>query len=222
MLAKLLKIQDKSYREFNAKLIPNSKPMIGCRIPQIKLLAKEVVKEKNYHTFLANIPHQYHDEDILHMLILNLLTDYQELIQYLKLFVPHITNWAVCDTFKFPKKMLKGYANEFYLFVQNCLNSKETYPLRFGYVMLLGSFIDDEHIHEIIEYTKLKSDSYYVNMAIAWLFQGIMLRYYEQGLLVLQERQLSRFVHNKAISKCIDSFRITAEQKIELKALRIK
>ena len=57
----LFKLQDKKYKDFQAKLFPtlNSKSIIGIRTPELKSLAKKVIKENNYLDFLNDLPHNY-------------------------------------------------------------------------------------------------------------------------------------------------------------------
>ena len=70
---KLLAIQDKEYRDFQAKLIPtvDQKRIIGTRTPQLRDLAKELLKTYDCSLFLDDLPHKYFDEDQLHAFILS-------------------------------------------------------------------------------------------------------------------------------------------------------
>jgi len=50
---RLFCLQDLKYKEFNQKLVPTVNPdtMIGVRIPQLRQLAKEMVKEEDVKDF---------------------------------------------------------------------------------------------------------------------------------------------------------------------------
>ena len=42
---KLLELQDEEYKEFNSNLCPNTKNIIGIRIPILRNYAKELLKK---------------------------------------------------------------------------------------------------------------------------------------------------------------------------------
>ena len=60
---KLFKLQDKKYQELQYKIIPNVDNIIGVRTPELRKLAKKLVKENNYKSFLEELPHKYFDEN---------------------------------------------------------------------------------------------------------------------------------------------------------------
>ena len=57
----LFKLQDKKYRDFQIKLIPNIDidSVIGVRTPELRALAKKIVKERDYSKFLNELPHRF-------------------------------------------------------------------------------------------------------------------------------------------------------------------
>ncbi len=59
-------------------------------------------------------------------------------------------------------------------------------------------------------------------MMIAWYFATALAKRYEEVLPYLEERRLSDWVHNKTIQKAVESYRITPEQKMYLRTLRVK
>ena len=62
---RLFKLQDKEYKEFQSKLIPNINKdnIIGIRIPHLRKLAKEIAKENQRGEFLNSLPHKYYEEN---------------------------------------------------------------------------------------------------------------------------------------------------------------
>ena len=68
----------------------------------------------------------------------------------------------------------------------------------------------------------LRSEEYYVRMAIAWYFQTALAKRYDEILPYLEKKRLDPWVHNKTIQKCTESRRMTAEQKAYLRKLKIK
>ncbi len=75
---KLFKLQDKKYRSFQIKLIPNidSDTIIGVRTPELRNYAKQLVKSSSYSSFLNDLPHKYFDENQLHAFIISELKNY--------------------------------------------------------------------------------------------------------------------------------------------------
>ena len=68
----------------------------------------------------------------------------------------------------------------------------------------------------------VRSEEYYINMMIAWYFATALAKQYEAILPYLEEGRLDPWVHNKAIQKSVESFRISDERKEYLKTLRIR
>ena len=66
------------------------------------------------------------------------------------------------------------------------------------------------------------SEEYYVNMMIAWYFATALAKQYDTILPYFQQRMLDPWTHNKAIQKAIESYRITEEQKVYLRTLKVK
>ena len=59
-------------------------------------------------------------------------------------------------------------------------------------------------------------------MMIAWYFATALAKRYELVLPYLEEKSLDVWVHNKAIQKSVESYRITDEQKAYLKTLKFR
>jgi calcineurin-like phosphoesterase family protein len=78
----LFKKQEKGLIEFTKSLIPGIKEeVIGCRTPDIKDLARQMIKKDQHMSFLKNLPHKYHEENLLHGYILaRIKTTQEELI----------------------------------------------------------------------------------------------------------------------------------------------
>ena len=87
----LLSHKDQKYRDFTLPLIPNvdEKTFIGVRLPVIKKYAKEL-DDKSRTEFLNDLPHQYHEENILHAFILSNIKEYDLFINYLNAFLPYM------------------------------------------------------------------------------------------------------------------------------------
>lgn len=217
----LFKLQDISYKEFHSKLIPtvDKNTIIGIRIPLLRSYVKKIKYTKEADMFLNTLPHTYYDENVLHALLLSEMTDYEMFIKHIQVFLPYIDNWAVCDVLK--PKSIKKHKQIFIDEIKNWILSKDTYTIRFGVVMLMTYYLDEDYQKEYLTYLlQVKSDEYYVNMAISWFYATALAKHYDEVVEILKDKKLSVWIHNKTIQKAIESFRITKEQKEELKKLK--
>ncbi len=221
---KLFMMQDKEYRNFTAKSIPNIDidKIIGVRIPDIRALAKEIKNEDYIDNFLDELPHTYHEENLLHGIILGIkYKDIDLLLNKLDAFLKYVDNWAVTDIIS--PKLFKKYPDKVYKHIKKWINSKYEYKIRFGVVSLLQFFLDDNYRHEELELVmNIKYDSYYVNMAIAWFYSFALIKQYDDTIKIFENKILDKWIHNKSIQKAIESYRVSDEQKAYLKTLKIR
>ena len=220
---RLFKMQDLKYREFSAKLIPNIgiDKIIGVRIPDIRKLAKEIKDDVYVEEFLKELPHKYQEEYLLHGMILSYYKDIDLLLKELDKFLEYVDNWAVTDIIS--PKIFKKYPDKVYKYIVKWVNSKNEYKIRFGLVSLLQFYLGDNYKKEILDLvSSIKSESYYVKMAIAWFYSFALIKRYDDTIKLFEERCLDKWIHNKSIQKAIESYRISDERKEYLKNLKIK
>ena len=219
----LLSLQDKKYRDFQIKLIPTIDPetVVGVRTPDLRKMAKELLKRDDLADFLGELPHELFEENQLHAFMLSAMKDYDECIEGLQVFLPFIDNWATCD--QLSPKVFKKHKEELLSHIKEWLKSDETYTLRFAIGMLMEHYLDDEFDMAYPEtVSAVESEEYYVNMMRAWYFATALAKQYDAVLPYIENKRLDDWTHNKAIQKSVESYRITPEQKQYLKSLKIK
>ena len=219
----LKKLQDLKYRDMQVKIIPNLEPssIIGVRTPELKAMAKEILKSGDYEDFLNDLPHKYFEENQLHAFIVSGMKDADECFEELEKFLPYVDNWATCD--QMSPKIFKKHKDELLKRVKVWIASGEPYTIRFGVGMLMEHFLDDNYDTKYpAMVAKLRSDEYYVNMMIAWYFATALAKQYDTIIPYIEKKKLDKWTHNKAIQKSVESYRITDEQKAYLKTLKIK
>ncbi len=217
----LFKLQDKKYKDFQSKLVPNIDPntIIGIRTPELRNLSKELIKE-NYASFLDDLPHKYYEENLVHFFIISMIKDFDECISKVDKFLPYVDCWPVCDQAS-PKCFKKNH-KKLIPHIKNWLKSKKTYTIRFGIRMLMNEFLDKDFKPEYLEWiSNIKSEEYYVNMMIAWYFATALAKQYEYTIPYMQNQKLNKWTHNKTIQKAIESYRIDLQKKEYLKKLKI-
>ena len=218
----LFKLQDKKYRDFQSKLIPNVNldAVIGVRTPELRKLAKKYEKKEDISMFLEVLPHRYFDENQLHAFIISERKDYKRCIEETNRFLPFIDNWATCD--QLSPKIFKKNKVDLLKEIYEWITSSNTYTVRFAIGMLMQHFLDDDFD---IKYPKLvakiKSEEYYINMMIAWYFATALAKQYDKIIPFIENKKLDKWTHNKTIQKAVESYRITEEQKSYLKTLKI-
>lgn len=221
----LFALKDENYRRFHAKLIPDIPidNIIGVRTPVLRKYAKEVVKLPEANIFLESLPHSYYEENNLHGALLPLLypKDIIAFMEQLERFLPYVDNWATCDMLS--PKIFKKHLPYVYERVQKWLQSDAVYTIRFGIVTLLGFYLDDAFEPEMLQLVaNVRSEEYYVNMAVAWYFSMALVKQYDATLPYIQNRVLEPWTHNKSIQKAIESRRIPQETKAYLRGLKIR
>ena len=218
---KLFELQDLKYRNFHSKLMPgiDKETIIGIRTPVLRKFAKEFAKTEAVEAFLKELPHQYYEENNLHMLLISDIKDCERCLAEVKRFLPYINNWATCDIPR-PKCFAKNKA-ELLPVIKEWIASGETYTIRYGIGTLMSFYLDEDFKPEYIEIAaEVGSEEYYVNMMIAWYLATALAKQWDATIPYLEERKLSPWVHRKTIQKAVESYRITDEQKVYLKSLR--
>ena len=216
----LFKLQDSEYRDFHARLVPNleKEAIIGVRLPQLRALAKELKPQTE--SFFKELPHRYYEENTLHAILISEISDFDKCVKELNEFLPYVDNWATCDSMR-PKSFKKN-RKKLISHIDEWLKSSHTYTVRFAVGMLMTHFLDEDFDEKYMEkVSRIKSDEYYINMMIAWYFQVALVKKWEFALPYLKEKRLSKWVHNKAIQKARESYRMTQEQKDLLKSLTV-
>lgn len=218
----LIELEDKEYADFQSKLVPNisREKIIGVRIPKARKLVKEI-REEEAKEFLADLPHYYYDENILHGLLISEIKDYTSTIEELDRFLQFVDNWAVCDIISPKVFRKKENRKELISDIRRWSKSNHTYTARFGLKMLMTHFLGDDFKKEYLEIPfSIKTDEYYLQMMIAWVFATALSKQWEETIKVLTEKKLETFIQNKTIQKARESRRITKEQKEFLKRLK--
>ena len=221
--ARLFEMQDLKYRDFTAKLTPTleKERIIGVRTPELRKYAVELSKTEDAAAFMAALPHLYQEENNLHAFLIERIADYDACVAALDAFLPYVDNWATCDSMspKCLKKQLPRLTGE----IRRWMASDRVYTVRFGMGMLMRHFLDDAFDPAYLDWVAaLRSEEYYINMMIAWFFATALAKQWDATLPFIVNCRLEPWVHNKAIQKAIESYRIPEDRKIWLRAQKIR
>ncbi len=203
---RLFALSDAAYRDFHSRLMPNvSKDrIIGVRVPKVRSLAKELIKEDKADDFINELPHRYYEENNLHAFIIAEIKDFDALIKEIERFLPFVDNWATCDSLR--PKAFKKNAEKLLPYIFSWLNSNEEYTVRFAIEMLMVHFLDDEFDEEYPRIISgIRSDKYYINMMISWYFATALAKQCDSIIPYITEKRLPDWVHNKTLQKIRES-----------------
>ena len=223
LFAILSSMADEKYRLFSCKLLPDAvrKTVIGVRLPRLRTLAKNMVKNGAYSIVLNSSIGSTMEEKMVYGMLIGYapLTDEQK-FEYLLKFVPKIDCWSVCDCvcvslkFKDKKKLwaflLKSYAK-----------STAEFELRFVLVMALNHFLEEKYLEDVLRLVEnISSPAYYVVMAQAWLLSMLYVKFPQSVLDFLTSHKVSTIVYAKTLQKILESRQISQIQREEIKNLR--
>lgn len=220
----LFSLRDEKYAAFSAKLIPTVPPdrFIGVRSPQLRALAKELMRDSNNQTIkqlsiIGELPHQYHEENMLHAYLLCEEKKYDILIEETERFLPYIDNWAVCDSLA-PRAFAR-HKEELLPRIRKWMAVEHEYTVRFGIGMLMRHFLDADFRPEHLQWVaEVGRGEYYIKMMQAWYFATALAKQWDATLPLLDT--LEGWVRGKSIQKALESYRVTDDHKTLLRNRR--
>lgn len=219
----LIELAEEKYQKFTAALIPNINNVLGVRLPELRKLAKMIAKS-DWRIYLEQADSEYFEEVMLQGMVIGYVqTDSVEFLRYVADFVPKIDNWSVCDSFCIGLKFTLANKETMWNFVQPYLVSKQDYDIRFGVVMLLDYYIEEEYISRVLErLDSIKHEGYYVKMAVAWALSICFVLLPEPTMNYLKSNSLDKMTYNKALQKITESYRVDQETKRLIRSMKRK
>ena len=214
LIDRLHSLADDKYRQFHKKLIPGEQTNIGVRSPQLKKIAAEL-KTGDWRGFIALSKDDFYEERVLQGLVIaGAKMDIDERLQLAEAFIPNINNWAVCDSFCSAFKPARQELIKIRSFIAPYLLSNDEYHVRFGAVMLLCHFINEEYIDSTLsDLTKISHPGYYAKMAVAWAISVCFVKFRDKTLPIISGQGLEPFIQNKSIQKIRESYRVDPMDK---------
>ena len=225
VLARLEALADGEYRALNETVTPGHGEMLGVRLPDLRALAKELLKGDWRGFLLASRAHPLFELRMLHGIALGgAKCGIGERIGLIDAFLPHVDNWAVCDTLCSSLKPRPAERDALFDYACACAETDVEFRKRFGLVMLMnGAFAEPAYVRRALDiYRRFAHPGYYARMGAAWGLATLYLRDRDGVLDILRSGALDDFTHNKAIQKIQESFRVTPEDKALARALRRK
>ncbi len=215
VIASLTAEADGKFKDFSSKIVNAGKPLIGVRTPTIKAIVKTISEEKAKE-YLSECKFEFFEDTLVYGLLIARLP-FGEFKRYLPVYLSNVDSWAHIDTFVASVKCVKSNYDAFFDFIKCGLFEAESFSLRFKIVALMDYYIEKELNFILNSLEKIDKKGYYNDMAIAWLLSVAFVKRKAETSEYLKNDNLSTFTHNAAIRKICDSFRVAAQDKIEIK-----
>lgn len=184
-------------------------------------ISKKIYKG-NYVSFLDNVKFKYYEVTVIYAYLISLIKDFNLQKKYINKLNKVNDCWATTDSIKFS---IKGNEDSYFKYALTLITSKKTFERRVGFRILFHYDKNIEYYDRILDVVKSNygENEYYVNMMISWLLCEFAIVNFNKIYEFLKDfNNTNEFVFRKSISKCMDSYRITEEQKDKLRNLRTK
>ena len=218
---RLMACGSEKYRDFQSKLVPNipKETILGVKTPDMRKIAKDIKGTKEAEMFLAQLPHRYFEENLVHFFLIAAIRDFDECAKAVEAFLPYVDCWPVCDQAS-PKVFAKNHKKLLPL-IRKWIGSEHVYTARFGIRMLMNEFLGEDFKPEYLEWVaSVPGEDYYVRMMVAWYFATALAKKYEESVVYVEDHRLDPWTHKKTIQKAIESFRVSDAHKDYLRTLR--
>jgi 3-methyladenine DNA glycosylase AlkD len=203
---------DEGYREFTQKLTPGVILSYGVRMPQLRAIAKQIIKDDPIGFLKIAKDETFEEISLQGAVISGLKIPLIEKLPLLQKYIKLVDNWATCDMLG-----IKIHDDEkplLWSFLQPYFTSSKTYDIRVAVVVGKQNFVNDEWIDQYLKVmVNPKDDDYYVKMGIAWALCDCFIKQRTKTLELFKTYKLDKWTQNKAIQKCRESFRVSDEDK---------
>lgn len=221
---------DEKYRNGHIRIVnplPGTRIM-GLHIPDMKKVATALAASQDalalHGKFLENSGNLFYEEKMVWGYVLNRMKlPLDQRLDRIAEFVPHIDNWAVCDSYCSDAKWtgrLKGNGPEtLWDFISGYFGSDEEFEVRFAVVFSMCHFLDEEWLDRVFdrircidfdrissEYRDLKSP-YYVRMGVAWLLATALAKFPDRTREFVNSSPCPEDVLKLYVRKARESFR---------------
>lgn len=222
---RLYALGESDYKAFSKKLVPTNYEIIGIRMPALKKLAKEIAQSDEVEDYLENATYTTHEHVLLYGLVLAYLKNasLEFIFRYLDPLILKFDNWAHVDTLISSLKIFQKYPNDVLAHFLPLKTHKGEFTKRTFVILLMDYFMTETEIDASLQHlSEIEQGQYYVDMAIAWAISVGLVKFYDKTVALLEEQVFSKFVHNKAIQKARESYRIDPNTKAYLNTLKVK
>lgn len=210
VLFELKENSDAKYKIFIAKLVPSidKDTIIGVRMGVLRSLARKIIKNSSLDIF-NEAKFYYREEKLLYALcIFKMSRSFDEAMDALDKFLLYIDNWEVSDLIAGEIIIDEEHREGIFQKALSYVNSEDEYSIRLGLVIMNKKFNDEAHIEKILDAIKIiKINTYYINMAAAWLLCEIYFKNKEKVNKYLSSANISADIKKMTQQKIRESLK---------------
>ncbi len=206
-----------SSKEAWARSILNTTLDVLC-VPSktIDAIIKDI-RKGDFLSFLDLMIFDHYEAIVIYGKIMSGITDFDVMTKYLNRYLDTMENWAHVDVLSF--QIRKDNQAQFIHLVDHYLLDQRLFVRRLA-LMILFQMVKDDHVLDTIfdRIKRLKDEkAYYVIMMAGWLLCECLILYPNRTRVFLgSTKDLNARIVNKAIQKCRESRRLSAEEKEQL------
>ncbi|MDL2255047.1 DNA alkylation repair protein [Parabacteroides sp. OttesenSCG-928-K15] len=218
-------LAESDYKKFNEKIIPTNYEVLGIRMPALKKLAKEIAAGPDVEYYLENAEYLTYEHILLYGLVVGYLKkpSLETIFRYLDPLILKFDNWAHVDTIVCNPKIFLKYQDEVLAHFLPLKTDAGEFTKRTFVILLMDYYFNEAYIDIALKHLKeVPQGQYYVDMAIAWALSLGLVKFYDKTVALLEQKAFSKFVHNKAIQKARESYRVSPERKELLNDMKIR
>lgn len=189
--------------------------MIGLSAPDMRKIAKEMVKDPAVCLDFFHEKHMLFEEFDIHAYALGYLKqEISSILHYTEQFIPQINCWSVCDSLCQNFTHAKKYPREVFDFVKQYQHSKIVWEQRFVAVMFQCKFMRQDYIDEVLKILEtIEPKEYYAKMGIAWATATAMAKCPDETMAFMKKCRFDDETYQMAVKKIIESYRTREEDK---------
>lgn len=212
ILNELNKNIDINYKKFNDKLLNTKYNTLGVRVPIIKNIAKNVMKEKDIEDYL-NSKCDYYESLLIKGLVITNCKDVIKTSNNLYNYFKVIDSWALCDTVCSNAKIYKKNKEELIKLLNRLLKGNN-WQIRGALILMKCYLIEEKYLEYIFNnINSINSSFYYVKMAIAWLLCDLYIKFPNNTKRYLENNKINDEIFKMTKRKINDSYRVSNNDK---------
>ena len=210
------------YAAFSSKLLGGAqKPLLGVRLPVLRRLAAQLVRENGEAALSLCMRGQYFEDVMLKGMVLGRLpAPLNTVLAETRAFLGEIDNWSVCDSFCAGYLHAKRHPGEIFAFAKAYLSDRREFAARFGIVLLMDHFRGTPYAAQALGAIAEvdAAGRYYVQMGLAWALATFYLEFPDEVFHILATHTDSA-VRRMAVRKLCESRRVPALAKAQAKQI---
>lgn len=214
--------RDEKYKAFNDRIANCEYQTTGVRVPVLKGIAKHVdlrCRDGILADFFADGERTF-ETVLVAGLVAARKGDYGATREYLRRIIPLFGSWAHTDCIVPWLDWVN--VDDFLADFKYLLDCSGQYEVRMYIIYMFKCLTDDKIDFVLRTLEGLRYGDHYVDMGAAWLVAECLVKFYDKTLPLLTSRALPPFVHDKAIQKARESYRVPPETKAYLASLKTK